>query len=103
MASLDHYAMVDTNRQEAGRRCECDGPQGAPWEHRSCRLVASPTVPTVLRASQHDPFERRRAGLPLRRASQHDRLKEAAVASITLERAGLNLFAFNRSARGIDK
>jgi hypothetical protein len=62
--------------------------------------LASPTAPTFLRASQHDPFERRLAGLPLRRASQHDRSKEAAVSSIAL--AGLNLFVFNRSGRGTD-
>ena len=68
-------------------------------EHRSCRLIASPTVPTVLCASQHDPFERRLAGLPLRRASQHDRSKEAGCGEHNA-RAGLNLFVFNRSARG---
>ena len=35
----------------------------------------------------------------LRRASQHDRSKEAGCGKHTA-RAGLNLFAFNRSARG---
>ena len=36
-------------------------------EHHCSRLIASSTVREVLRASQHDQFEGRLAGLPLRR------------------------------------
>ena len=56
-------------------------------EHRSCRLIASPTVPTVLRASQHDPLERRLAGLPRCAVLLSTTVrKKLDVASITLAR-----------------
>ena len=43
--------------------------------------------PSVLRASQHDPFERRLAGLPLRRVLLSTTVrKKLVVASITLAR-----------------
>jgi hypothetical protein len=76
----------------AGKR---PGPLGATVElkeHRCCRLIALPTVVQVLRASQHDPFERRLAGLRCH-ASQHDRSR-----SSKLDRARLQLFVVNKSA-----